>query len=95
MKLKTFERRTAGICKNKIGYQMARQLLTSKNPVRPAYYSGSGRFTTLLDYTDDTIQTLQRAGLVNGIDFVVENDAPKGSPRGNIVILRNKNKSIT
>ncbi len=94
MKKQTFETRTSEICKTRVGYKLAKQLLTTGKPVHPAHYSGTGRFTTLLDYTDDTIVTLEKAGLKKGIDFVVENHAPKGSPTGNVVVLKNRRKRI-
>lgn len=92
MKLSTFENRTNGITKNSNGYKLAKDLLTNGNIVYTCHTSGSGRFTTNIDRTNDTVYTLTCAGLKKDIDFVIGNDSPRGGKTGNFVELTSKGK---
>lgn len=92
MKLSTFQKRTKTQSKGSKGYQFARELMTTGKPVNTAHYSGRGRYTTLLDYTNATIDVLRNVGLKQGIDFVLENNAPKGSATGNYISLTAKGR---
>lgn len=51
--------------------------------IRPAHYSGRGRFTTLNDYTWQVEALLNDAKIL----FTLTNDAAKGSATGNIITL--------
>ena len=51
--------------------------------IRPCYYSGSGRFTSKMDYTADVKYLLDKAV----IRYTLTNDAPRGSETGNLIIL--------
>lgn len=53
------------------------------NTIRPAHYSGHGRFCTALDYTLDVCRILDTAK----IKYQKGNDAPRGGKEGNYVIL--------
>ena len=58
-------------------------IMYQRKNIRPCYYSGSGRFTSKLDYTADVKHLLERAG----IRYTLTNDAPRGSETGNLIIL--------
>ena len=58
-------------------------IMCKRNSIRPCYYSGSGRFTSKLDYTADVKHLLEQAG----IRYTLTNDAPRGSETGNLIIL--------
>jgi len=60
-----------------------RAIMCQRNSIRPCYYSGSGRFTSKLDYTADVKHLLEKAG----IRYTLTNDAPRGSETGNLIIL--------
>ena len=92
MKLSTFASRTKAVSKNSNGYKNALQLLKSGQRQYTCHTSGSGRFTTNIDSTADTIDTLERAGLKRGIDFVFDNDSPRGGKTGNYVELTSKGR---
>jgi len=93
MTTSTFEKRTKGNAKYGNGYKFALELLTTKKTVYTCHTSGSGRFTTNIDRTEDTIKILQDAGLKILIDFVVGNDSPRGGKTGNFVKLTTKGKT--
>jgi hypothetical protein len=97
MKTSTFENRTKSVNKTTKGYKFAKELLMNrKGCIYTCHHSGSGRFTTCLDYTKDTINVLELAGLKKDIDFIVENDSPRGGKTGNYIKLTyiGKKKSI-
>lgn len=54
--------------------------------IRPVNTSGSGRFTSNLDYTKDTENLLKLLGL----KFKVGNDAPRGGLTGNFIEVLTK-----
>lgn len=60
-----------------------RTIMCQRNSIRPCYYSGSGRFTTKLDYTADVQYLLGKAG----IRYTLTNDAPRGSETGNLITM--------
>jgi hypothetical protein len=98
MKESTFLARTKNVNKGSKGYQLALSLMTG-NPyhswetrIRTCWTSGTGRFCKNLDYTEDTIAVLRFAGLRNGIDFELKNDAPRGGLTGNYIELTSKGK---
>ena len=67
-------------------WYIVREALGGKRAViRPCYYSGRSRFTTLLDYTDLTMKLLDAAG----IEYAFENDAPRGSHTRNKITMTN------
>ena len=96
MKTKTLknrlEKRYTG-SKNTKAYQIVCDLVNGTNntrmtnglTIRPCSTSGSGRFTTNLDYTRDVQYLLT----LLGVKFVAGNDAPKGGLTGNYIILKN------
>lgn len=96
MKLSTFENRTRGINKNSKGHQLAKQLLTTGEVIRPCWTSGRGRYTSNQDYTFDVRFVLQNAGLkcdhAESDDFIIGNDAPKGGKTGNYIKLTAKGR---
>ena len=92
MKKSTFTTRTKSETTNSNGYRYAEQLLTSGKRVYTCHTSGQGRFTTNIDRTDDTIRVLRLAGLKQYIDFIVDNDSPRGGLTGNYVELTSKGK---
>lgn len=89
MKKETFNNRTKKVTRNSCGYNLALNILTlpTIQKVRTCWTSGSGRFTTNLDYNSDTIKVLILSGLTQGLDFFTGNDAPKGGKAGNYIIL--------
>jgi hypothetical protein len=93
MKLTTFENRTKGNSKSSNGYGYAKELLTTKERVYTCHTSGSGRFTTNIDRTEDAIKILKDAGLEIAVDFVTGNDSPRGGKTGNYVELTSKGKT--
>jgi len=93
MKLTTFENRTKGNSKSSNGYGYAKELLTTKERVYTCHTSGSGRFTTNIDRTEDAIKILKDAGLEITVDFVTGNDSPRGGKTGNYVELTSKGKT--
>ncbi len=93
MKTTTFEKRTKGNSKNSNGYGYAKELLTTKERVYTCHTSGSGRFTTNIDRTENTIEILKDAGLKFAVDFITGNDSPRGGKTGNYVELTSKGKT--
>lgn len=92
MKLTTFNNRTKNTAKNSNAYRNALSLMTKGNRVYTCHTSGSGRFTTNIDSTEETINTLELAGLKKGVDFINDNDSPRGGKAGNFVELTSKGK---
>jgi hypothetical protein len=80
--------------KTSIAYQVAKDLATGENKtykvsgniVRPVHTSGSGRFTTNLDYTNDckNIFTFLK------LKFEIGNDSPRGGLTGNYIKILTK-----
>ena len=89
----TFEKRTALLSKNSQAYKNAKLLLTQGGKVRTCHTSGRGRFTSNLDYTNETIKALCLLGLKLNEDFKKGNDAPKGGLTGNYVELTAKGRT--
>lgn len=52
--------------------------------IRPCHTSGRGRFTTNLDYTQQTMWLLNKMG----VDFIAGNDAPRGGKCGQFIIIK-------
>jgi len=92
MKLTTFNNRTRNTAKNTNAYAYALNLMTTGKRVSTCHTSGKGRFTTNIDKTDETINTLISAGLRKGIDFVCGNNSPRGGKTGNFIELTTKGK---
>lgn len=75
--------------KTSISYQVAKDLATGENKsykvsgniIRPVHTSGSGRFTSNLDYTQDCIKILTFLKL----KFETGNDSPRGGLTGNFI----------
>ena len=93
MKLSTFNNRTNKTTKNSNAYKNALSLMTSRKRVYTCHTSGTGRFTSNIDSTEETISTLIRAGLKKGVDFISKNDSPRGGKTGNYVELTSKGKT--
>lgn len=80
--------------KTSIAYQVAKDLSTgenksykiSSNIIRPVHTSGSGRFTTNLDYTQDVCNILSFLK----IKFETGNDSPRGGLPGNFIKIITK-----
>lgn len=87
MKLSTFKKRTANIAKASNGYKNALMLMTTGDRVYTCHTSGSGRFTTNIDRTEETIEALVVAGLTKDTDFIHDNNSPRGGKAGNYVEL--------
>ncbi len=78
----TFLNRTKEVTKNSMGYQLAHQLISTGGTIRTCRTSGTGRFTTNLNYHEDTINVLQVARLMRLRDFITGNDSPRGGKTG-------------
>ena len=86
------------IIKTSIAYQIAAEILdlpTAKktykvfgNTIRPVHTSGSGRFTSNMDYTKPTQDLLAKLG----IDTILTNDSPRGGLTGNVLTITTKLK---
>ena len=57
-----------------------------ENIIRPCYTSGSGRFTTNIDYTDDICHLLD----LLKIKYVAGNDSSRGGKCGNFIKILTK-----
>lgn len=55
--------------------------MVKDNTIRPVITSGTGRFKTNLDYTDDTKRLLS----LLGVKYIQGNDAPRGGLTGNYI----------
>jgi hypothetical protein len=86
------------VSKSSIAYKVVAELLQLPNAtktykvfgniIRPVHTSGSGRFTSNMDYTKD-IQSLLAS---IGIETILGNDAPKGGLTGNYLEIITKIK---
>ena len=66
------------------GYELIKCALENKRTIiRPAYYSGRGRFTTIMNHVGDVHLLLNAAN----IKFYNYNDAPRGSVTGEVYQL--------
>jgi len=82
------------VSKTSIAYQVVTDLLngTNKsskiydNTIRPVHTSGSGRFTSNMDYTNNIQKLLKNIG----IDTVLTNDSPRGGLTGNVLTITTK-----
>lgn len=92
MKNSTFTNRTKSASKNSNGYKFAEMLLTNGKRVYTCHTSGSGRFTTNIDRTEETISILKMSGLKENRDFVTGNDSPRNGKTGNYIDLTSKGK---
>ena len=77
-------------------YQIVKELLGGGNKtyaihgntIRPCYTSGSGRFTSNQDHTSSLVTLLNKLG----IEYVLSNDATRGSVTGNLITITTKFK---
>ena len=74
-------------------YQIVRGLIHGEhssmiwgNMIRPCHTSGSGRFTTNLDYTDQVKYLLDKIG----VKYVSGNDSERGGKTGNFIKVTTK-----
>jgi len=84
------------VSKSSIAYKVVAELLelpnaakTYKvygNTIRPVHTSGSGRFTSNMDYTNDIKSLLSSIG----IDSVLSNDSVRGGLTGNLLTITTK-----
>ena len=65
--------------KNTVAYRTISALTSNNQLLRPVHTSGSGRFTSNLDYTSDFKELLD----IVGLKYEFGNDAPKGGLTGN------------
>jgi hypothetical protein len=72
--------------KGTVAYRMVNNAIATGELIRPCYTSGSGRFTTNLDYTSDVIRLLTNLGL----KYADGNDAPRGGKPGNWIKIITK-----
>ena len=81
--------------KNTIAYKIVTDVINKTNKsyrifrediIRPVTTSGSGRFTTNLDYTRDVESLLD----LIGVKYVSGNDAPRGGATGNFIKIITK-----
>ena len=93
MKTTTAQKRLEALCnekkvnRNTCAYRLVSDSLAKKgSPIRPCWTSGSGRFTTNLDYTQDCTNLLK----LLGINYSLDNDSPRGGKAGNLITLNTK-----
>ena len=81
--------------KNTIAYKVVTDVINKtnnscrifwENLIRPVRTSGSGRFTTTLDYTRDVENLLD----LIGVKYISGNDAPRGGATGNFIKIITK-----
>lgn len=72
--------------KNTRAYKMINEAIATGEIIRPCYTSGSGRFTSNLDYTGDVERLLQ----ILGLRYKCGNDAPRGGLPGNWIKIITK-----
>ena len=81
--------------KNTIAYKIVTDVINKtnksyrvfwENTIRPVTTSGSGRFTTNLDYTRDVENLLD----LIGVKYTSGNDAPRGGATGNFIKIITK-----
>lgn len=67
------------------GYKNAKKAFENPNiKVYTCHTSGSGRFTSNIDSTADTIAILKG----ENVEFEIGNDSPRGGKTGNFVIVK-------
>ena len=86
------------VSKSSIAYKVVAELLGLPNAektykvygshIRPVHTSGSGRFTSNMDYTTDIKNLLASIG----VETELHNDSPRGGLTGNILTLKTKLK---
>lgn len=54
--------------------------------INPAYYSGSGKYTSLQDHTKNVTDLLDKIN----IKYIEGNNAPRGSATGNFILIKSK-----
>lgn len=90
---KRLEKRYSG-SKTAKAYQIVKDLINGTNKtymvndniIRPVRTTGSGRFTSNLDYTSDVKNLLTKLG----IKYKSGNDAPRGGLTGNYIAVQTK-----
>ena len=73
------------------GFRLALELCVTDRAIHPCYTSGLGRFTSNQDHTEIVVSALKAAG----VDFVLTNNAPRGSATGNVIKLTAKGRAAT
>ena len=83
MKTTTFKKRLEkqNLNKNTSAYKLLNNL--TSNVIRPCWHSGSGRFTTNLDYTTQVMDILKKMH----VPFEFGNNSPRGGKTGNFTKL--------
>jgi hypothetical protein len=84
------------VSKNSIAYRVVTDVLNGTNEsnkvfgkiIRPVHTSGTGRFTSNMDYTNDITSLLFSIG----IETTVSNDSPRGGLKGNFITITTKIK---
>jgi hypothetical protein len=74
------------LSKSSKAYQFANQIISGTNVIRPCYTLGRGKYTSNQDHTRQLVYILNKIN----IKFKLTNDAPKGSPTGNIITVTTK-----
>ena len=88
MKAETFAKRTSKVSTKGSAYSNVRALLLGTvEEIRPTWYNGTGKRTTIYDTSSETRSILKAVGLVEGKDFVFGNDAARGGASGNFFRL--------
>jgi len=83
--LKRVEKRFNG-SKSSFAYKATQSVIEGERLIRPCHTSGSGRFTSNLDYTDDVVELLSLVG----IKYEIGNDSPRGGKTGNFIKIVTK-----
>lgn len=76
------------VSKTSIAYRNAKEVINGAKQIRPCYTSGSGRFCSNQDYTNETTALLNKIG----VEFVLSNDSPRGGLTGNLITIKTKIK---
>jgi hypothetical protein len=76
------------VSKSSKSYQYTLDVINGAKQIRPVHTSGSGRFTSNLDYTSSTTSLLKELG----IEFTLTNDSPRGGLTGNLINITTKIK---
>jgi len=73
--------------KSTVAYKMVEEFLrNTTKAIRPCYTSGSGRFTSNQDHTVAVRKIIDALGL----DYTIENDAPRGGVGGTLIVFTTK-----
>ena len=72
--------------KNSFAYKAIQSVIEGEMILRTCHTSGSGRFTSNLDYTSDVVELLS----LLGVKFEQGNDSPRGGKTGNFVKINTK-----